>query len=319
MGRYQVRYWDGTNWTEHVSTNGATALDPIHPVAPQASEAVPAATTVEPTPAAQPSQQYLQPDAQPQQYVQPAAQVQPYAQQMPTSDQAVVLPSATPDKIQAQVQGDGLGGASVAQAGTGGGTLFSEPVLVVNQKAKVFEVTNQYAVFDGAGRQIASVNQVGQSAAKKVLRVVSNLDQFMTHKLEIRDNAGQLWMSVTRPRKVFKSTVVVENPQGQEVGRIVQENMIGKIHFGLEAGGQTLGSIRAENWRAWNFSIQDNAGTEVARITKTFEGVLKTMFTTADNYVLQIHYELPQPLLSLVVASALSVDTALKQDSRGFS
>jgi uncharacterized protein YxjI len=217
------------------------------------------------------------------------------------------------------VQGDGLGGAGVAQAGTGGGTLFSEPVLVVNQKAKVFEVTNQYAVFDGAGRQIASVNQVGQSAAKKVLRVVSNLDQFMTHKLEIRDNAGQLWMSVTRPRKVFKSTVVVENPQGQEVGRIVQENMIGKIHFGLEAGGQTLGSIRAENWRAWNFSIQDNAGTEVARITKTFEGVLKTMFTTADNYVLQIHYELPQPLLSLVVASALSVDTALKQDSRGFS
>jgi uncharacterized protein YxjI len=317
MGRYQVRYWDGTNWTEHVSTNGATALDPIHPVAPQANEAVPASTAVDPTPAAQPSDQvnqFVQPDAQQQQqlYVQPA-------QAMPAGAQPVVLPSATPDKIQAQVQGDGHRGAGVAQTGTGGGTLFSEPVLVVNQKAKVFEVTNQYAVFDGAGRQIASVNQVGQSAAKKVLRVVSNLDQFMTHKLEIRDNAGQLWMSITRPRKVFKSTVVVENPQGQEVGRIVQENMIGKIHFGLESGGQPIGSIRAENWRAWNFSIQDHAGTEVARITKTFEGKLKTLFTTADNYVLQIHYELPQPLLSLVVASALSVDTALKQDSRGFS
>jgi len=55
----------------------------------------------------------------------------------------------------------------------------------------------------------------------------------------------------------------------------------------------------------------------VARITKTFEGVAKTMFTTADNYVVQIHAELPQPLLSLVVAAALSVDTALKQDARG--
>jgi uncharacterized protein YxjI len=317
MGRYQVRYWDGTNWTEHVSTNGVTALDPIHPVAPQASQAVPAATTVEPTPAAQ---QYAQTEAQLQQFVQPAVATEPqpqqYTQPMPTEARPVVMPSATPDKIQAQVQGDGIRGAGVAQTGTGGGTLFSEPVLVVNQKAKIFEVTNQYAVFDGAGRQIASVNEVGQSAAKKVLRVVSNLDQFMTHKLEIRDNAGQLWMSITRPRKVFKSTVVVENPQGQEIGRIVQENMIGKIHFGLESGGQPVGSIRAENWRAWNFSIQDNAGTEVARITKTFEGVLKTMFTTADNYVLQIHYELPQPLLSLVVASALSVDTALKQDSR---
>ena len=41
------------------------------------------------------------------------------------------------------------------------------------------------------------------------------------------------------------------------------------------------------------------------------------MFTTADNYVVQIHAQIPQPLNSLVVAAALSVDTALKQDKRG--
>lgn len=28
-GRYQVRYFDGTVWTEHVSTDGVTALDPV--------------------------------------------------------------------------------------------------------------------------------------------------------------------------------------------------------------------------------------------------------------------------------------------------
>ena len=42
------------------------------------------------------------------------------------------------------------------------------------------------------------------------------------------------------------------------------------------------------------------------------------MFTTADNYVVQIHRPLEEPLRSLVVPAALSVDTALKQDSRGF-
>ncbi|MBA3281154.1 MAG: scramblase, partial [Acidimicrobiia bacterium] len=72
------------------------------------------------------------------------------------------------------------------------------------------------------------------------------------------------------------------------------------------------------NWRAWNFRIEDHTGTEVARITKTWEGLAKTMFTTADNYVVHIHRPLGQPLVALVVASALSVDTALKQDSRGF-
>ncbi|MBJ7509274.1 MAG: scramblase, partial [Ilumatobacteraceae bacterium] len=71
------------------------------------------------------------------------------------------------------------------------------------------------------------------------------------------------------------------------------------------------------NWRAWNFRIEDASGTEVARITKKFEGIAKTLFTTADNYVLNIHRPLEQPLISLVVAAALSIDTALKQDARG--
>ena len=95
--------------------------------------------------------------------------------------------------------------------------------------------------------------------------------------------------------------------------------MIGKIHFSLQVGGQAVGSINAENWRAWNFNIQDASGQEVARINKTWEGLAKTLFTTADNYVLQLHRPLDEPLRSLVVASALTVDTALKQDSRGLS
>lgn len=41
------------------------------------------------------------------------------------------------------------------------------------------------------------------------------------------------------------------------------------------------------------------------------------MFTTADNYAVQVHRQLADPLASLVVASALTVDTALEQDNRG--
>ena len=82
---------------------------------------------------------------------------------------------------------------------------------------------------------------------------------------------------------------------------------------------QKIGEIRAENWRAWNFSIVDVAGQEVARITKTWEGLAKTMFTTADNYVLDVKPECQGPLRWLVFASAVSVDLALKQDSRGLS
>ncbi|MFI5674078.1 phospholipid scramblase-related protein [Streptomyces cellulosae] len=221
---------------------------------------------------------------------------------------------AGPDpRVQRQVQQQ----AGVVAGGPGGGSLFTEPVLVVNQKAKLIELTNEYKVMDQNGNQLGSVVQVGQSALKKILRFVASIDQFMTHKLEIRDAYGQPVLLLTRPRKFLKSRVIVERPDGSPVGEIVQQNMIGKINFAMNVNGQQVGAIKAENWRAWNFAIVDHTDNEVARITKTWEGLAKTMFTTADNYVLQIHYQLPEPLLSLVVATALTVDTALKQDSRG--
>ncbi len=243
----------------------------------------------------------------------------PNAPASPTAAQSVptvVYGTESAQNIQQQISGTGWRGAGVEGVAAGGGTIFTEPLLVVNQKAKLIEITNQYAVFNGAGIQVGSVSQVGQNAARKVLRALTNVDQFLTHKLEVTDMGGNVLMKLTRPAKVFKSTVVVTTPTDQEIGRIVQENMIGKIHFGLESNGQTVGSIKAENWRAWNFRIDDASGTEVARITKTFEGIAKTLFTTADNYVVQIHRELAEPLRSLVIASALSVDTALKQDSK---
>ncbi|MCX4885206.1 MULTISPECIES: phospholipid scramblase-related protein [unclassified Streptomyces] len=238
-------------------------------------------------------------------------QAQAAQQQAP---QHVPQQAAGPDpRVQRQVQQQ----AGVAAGGRGGGSLFTEPVLVVNQKAKLIEVTNEYTVMDQNGNQIGSVTEVGQSALKKAARLLSSLDQFMTHRLEIRDAHGQPQLLLTRPAKILKSRVVVSRPDGSQVGEIVQQNMIGKINFAMNANGQQVGAIRAENWRAWNFAIVDHADNEVARITKTWEGLAKTMFTTADNYVLQIHYQLPEPLLSLVVATALTVDTALKQDSRG--
>jgi uncharacterized protein YxjI len=216
--------------------------------------------------------------------------------------------------VQRQVQQQ----AGVAPTGPGGGTLFSEPVLVVNQKAKLIELNNEYSVFDQGGRQLGSVVQVGQSTARKVLRFVSSVDQYLPVRLEVRDAYGQPQLLLTRPAKFIKSKVIVQRPDGQTLGEIVQQNAIGKINFSFEVNGQKIGAIKAENWRAWNFAIVDHTETEVGRITKTWEGLAKTMFTTADNYVLQIYRQLPDPLLSMVVASALTVDTALKQDARGF-
>ena len=220
------------------------------------------------------------------------------------------------DRVQRQVNEQaGIGEAAFQ----GGGTLLTEPILVVNQKTKIIELTNEYEVMNREGVKLGAIREVGQSAAKKVIRALTKFDQFLTHRYEIVDGSGAVLLTLTRPAKVFKSTMVVSDASGTEIGRILQQNMIGKIRFSLETGGTPIGSINAENWRAWNFNIQDAAGEEVARITKTFEGIARTLFTTADFYVVRLHRELTDPLRQLVVAAAVSVDTALKQDDRGLN
>jgi uncharacterized protein YxjI len=259
-GRHELRYYDGTQWTEHVSSAGKQAIDPL--LAPKAP---------------------------------------------------VVTHSTT--QVREQVAKAGVQAGAVV----GSGTLLTEPVLVVNQKAKLIEVNNEYAIYDQHGVQLGAIRQVGQSAAKKVARVLLDIDQFLTHSLQIVDMSGAVQLTVTRPRKVLKSRFVVGDGSGREIGQIVQKNVWGKIRFGFESGGRELGSLNAENWRAWDFNVLDASGNEIARIKKTWEGLARTMFTTADNYVVRVHRPLEEPLRSMVVASALSVDTALKQDQRGLN
>ena len=196
--------------------------------------------------------------------------------------------------------------------------LIDRNRIIINQKAKLIEVVNEYKIRDEEGNDVGVIRQEGQSKLKKFARVVSSLDQFMTHELSVYDADGAKVLSVVRPRKVMKSTVQVADGSGAAVGEIRQQNMIGKIRFGLhDASGAQIGEIRAENWRAWNFSIVDNTDTEVARITKTWEGFAKTLFTTADDYLLDVTGQVSDTLRKLVFASAVAVDTALKQDSRG--
>ncbi|MFV0524772.1 MAG: phospholipid scramblase-related protein [Acidimicrobiales bacterium] len=290
--RHEYRYWDGTTWTDHVSNGGVTSSEPLAAPPPPGNGAQP------PPPAGT------------------AATAAGGDGLDRLEDSLLVGDSKHAKQVRKQMTAGGRSGIGLqGPVAGGGGTVLTEPILVVNQKAKLMELTNQYRVFDQHGNQIAMVNQVGQSSMRKVLRLMSNLDSLLTHRLDVTDTNGHVLLRVTRPGTMWKSTVIVSDGADNEYGRIVQQNVMGKIRFAFKSGETTLGELKAENWRAWNFRIEDTNGAEVARITKTWEGVTKAMFTTADNYVVQIHQRAPDPLHQLIVASALCIDTTMKQSN----
>jgi uncharacterized protein YxjI len=197
-------------------------------------------------------------------------------------------------------------------------TLLDRNVFVVRQKAKIIEMNNEFAILDEAGAQIGKVRQEGQSKLKKFVRLVADVDQFLTHKLAIYDGDGSRVLELVRPAKVFKSTLQVNDGSGSPRGKIAQQNVVGKKRFALEdESGRALGSIDAENWRSWDFAVHDEQGLEVARISKNWSGALREIFTTADHYMVQITGAPGRSLRLLIVGAAAAIDTALKQDDTG--
>ena len=360
FGRHERRYWDGSQWTQHVTSRGHQGVDP--PVDTPPIAAMPQT----------PADWYPDPFGRHEHRFWDGSQWTDHVSSRGRQgvdapvDQAAAPTIGRPSKKaerQARKAGAGDGQA-------GGGTLFTEQVLVINQKAKLFGSTLGYAVYNQNGQQLGTVQEIRRDLTTKLSDSLrGRTDSTRAHRFQVVDMNSRVLLAMTRPEMgwfTMKAKLVIEGPGGVPIGQIVHESFgvggsiataahagvsnvsaiarlglggvtgmvaatalggvqqrltsavngldkVGHARFGLEAGGQRLGSIHAESTKQWDFNVQDPTGTEIARITKTWAGWAKERFTKADNYVVQMHRPLEEPLRSLVIAAALAIDVELKQ------
>lgn len=163
FGRHEHRYWDGVQWTHHVGARGRQGIDPPTPSARRPATSTPTAAAWLPDPFGRHEKRYWDGrqwthhvGSHGRQLIDPPGvggmaaptnPTRPVAEPAPPAQASVPLPSK---KIQKEVR------RASATGKAGGGTLFSERVLVVNQRAKVFGSTLEYAVFDQDGRQLGA-------------------------------------------------------------------------------------------------------------------------------------------------------------------
>lgn len=191
-------------------------------------------------------------------------------------------------------------------------SFFSRSTFVVEQTRKLFEMRNQYRIFDETGTEIATVEQVRQSWLTLLARFGTDLDAVLPTSLEFRDSAGQLLAEMHKPW--FTYTFAVANGEGTALGSIRKQLRMGKARFVItDPQGTELGEVRADNWRAKDFTALDQAGNEVAKTAKQWRGLATEMFTDADTYVVSVQPYATEPMRTLSVAAALSIDVVMKQ------
>jgi Scramblase. len=190
-------------------------------------------------------------------------------------------------------------------------SLLQVPTLVVEQRRKLFELNDQYRIFDTGGTQIGVVEQVGQSFLTLLARIGTDLDVALPVTLQVLDAAGSPGPVDTQT--LFSMRLSVSRPDGA-VGSIHKRIRMGKARFSLlDAAGSQIGEVRAENWRAKDFAVYDGSSNEVARVTKKWRGLATELFTDADTYVVDLTPAAIDPLRTLALAASLAIDVVLKQ------
>jgi len=194
--------------------------------------------------------------------------------------------------------------------------LLSRSTLVVEQKLKVFEMRNQYRIFDESGIQVGAVEQEKQSALTFIARLGTDWDLALPVTLNLLEADGRVALVAHKPW--FRMVVEIRTPDGQVVGSIQKRIRFGKAKFTLnDASGNPVGEVKAQNWRARDFEIRDQNDQPVAQVTKKWRGLASEMFTDADTYVVSVQPHAVEPVRTLAVAAALAIDVVMKQKDYG--
>ena len=196
---------------------------------------------------------------------------------------------------------------------TSAAPLLSASTFVVDQKTKLFEMKNEYRIYDEQSQLLGSVEQVGQGVLTFLARLGTDYDTLLPVKLEIQDSNGQPVLFLHKP--FFRMVVNVSQPNGGPmIGSIKKRLKLGKATFTLyDATGQEIGEVKAQNWRARDFKITSTNGQDIAEVSKQWKGIARELFTDSDKYIVRIQPHAADPLRTLSVAASLAVDVIMKQ------
>ena len=132
--------------------------------------------------------------------------------------------------------------------------------------------------------------------------------------IEIKTVDGKKVLRVKRGISIFLSNVEVFDENDNLIGRFKQKffSIGGKFDV-LDASDNVVCSLKGK-WTRWNFDfIRDEF--RLAHVSKKWAGIGREMFTSADNYMLEIDNNVPQndPVRLLILAAVMCIDMVLKE------
>ncbi len=188
-------------------------------------------------------------------------------------------------------------------------------VFFIKEQVGLFKAANSFDIYDPETKQIVLECREERLGFFTKLFRFTDYKRMTPFEIDVRVPGGKNIFTVKRGVNLFLSNVEVLDENNILIGRFKQKffSIGGKFDV-LDASDRPLCTLKGK-WTSWDFKFVTADNKEFATVTKKWSGLGKELFTSADNYILQINPEVPagSPLRLLIMAAVMCIDLVLKE------
>jgi len=182
--------------------------------------------------------------------------------------------------------------------------------FLVKEQVAFMKTTDTYDIFDPeSGKQVGVAKEAIPTWAQVLRFFISK--KLMPTTVEVREHPeGALVFTMKKPVAFFREVVEVYDAQGDKIGYFKSKLMsIGGGFWVYDTSDKHFAEVKGK-WTGWEFKFLTPDGVELGQVSKKWGGVLRELFTSADNYVVSVADHLAeQPIAKmLLLAAALAID-----------
>ncbi len=192
--------------------------------------------------------------------------------------------------------------------------VVNKNLFLVKEHVGIFKAANNFDVHDPeTGDIIMHCREPSLGFITKLLRF-TDYKRMTPFDIQITTPAGERIVRLQRGISLFLSNVTVTDENNDVIGHFKQKLFSIGGKFDVTDKNDNHVCKLEGKWTGWDFYFK-NGNAEYAHVTKKWAGMGREMFTSADNYVLEIADNVPSDdnIRKLILAAVMCIDMVLKE------
>jgi uncharacterized protein YxjI len=195
-------------------------------------------------------------------------------------------------------------------------SILEKNLFLFKEQVGLLKAHNNYDIYDPKSKEmILHCREKNLNFFYKIIRIfLSDYKRMTPFEIEIKGLSGKKILKVKKGFSWFLSKIQVFDENDNLVGIFKQRLFPIGNNFDMFNESENLVCKLKGNFIGWNFKFLKR-DTELGLVTKKWAGIGKEMFTSADNYVLEIKdkVEKDSPLRLLILAAVICIDMVIKE------